>query len=153
MTEPPTNGHENGSLTTSGGMGDLLVDVRGTRHSRRYARDIVQMMRFQLSSGETIFSKDTIVGILRNAGSLAEAATDARELKRATDILFMAVKLEQSELDREEPQKHEHEHTLVGVESKRAEVARLIQCEVDRREGPGPPPTNGHAGTNGHGHP
>lgn len=121
----PQNGHDNG------GMGDvsLFDDVRPGRHRRRYARDVIQLLRFQRETGETIFTEDEVVGLLRGGGALAVAAVQngkQREYAACMKILLECVKTDQAERKENNSRpKRQDQHLHFHGEPIEQRIARL----------------------------
>lgn len=131
-----------------GGNGGLLIKPNG-RPDRRYVRDMVTILRFRQPNGEYIFTERQVITLVSCVMPLAATAAkngQIRDFNSVVKLLIELAKLEQTEIAREEPQKHDHSHTVVGIEHQRADLASLIQSELAGRGGDESPSEDDHAG-------
>lgn len=97
----------------------MVADLSNPRHFRRDCRDIVRILQFN-----GVFSREEIVGLVRQAGTLAAKAAasgNSRGYKRAMDVLLAAAKAEQAE----KPQVVEHDHAIT-FEQRRNRLSRIL---------------------------
>lgn len=101
---------------------------RTNGHLRQHAKQIIQLLRFQRENGQTIFTEDEVVGLIRGGGMLATAAMrdgKQREYAVCMKILMEAVRLDQVERERGKPVTNE-QHVHLHGESMAERVERIM---------------------------
>jgi hypothetical protein len=112
--------HDNGNSPTEGNgerLPDVLDDQRGAkRHIRRYARDIVKILRFERESGEHVFEESEIVDMLRGAVPLINDAVGRCRQREYAAVMKILLEASRREKDDENVPKNQVNIQNIGTE-------------------------------------